>query len=53
MAMLVPLADEGESHPAEVEGWLDDDDPFFAAADGIVEARSEHLPRAMASELGE
>lgn len=43
MARLVPpdAADE-PAHLANVDGWLDDDDPFFAEIDAIVEARSGH-----------
>ncbi len=44
MAKLVPVEDATGPHPlGAVEGWLDDDDPFFAAIDNIVEKRS--LPR--------
>jgi len=39
IARLVPLARGGRSHLAQVKGWLDDDDPFFAAIDDIVAAR--------------
>jgi prevent-host-death family protein len=28
MARLIP-ADHSERHPGDVEGWLDEDDPFF------------------------
>jgi prevent-host-death family protein len=28
-----------------VRGWLDDDDPFFAAVDRIVKGRSKHTVR--------
>ncbi len=34
-------------HLANVSGWLDDDDPFLAEIDAIVEARSSHRPRAV------
>ena len=33
------------NHLVNVEGWLDDDDPFFATIDEIVEARFQHQPR--------
>ena len=46
VAKLVPAGSEDEpSHLADVEGWLEDSDPFFAAIDEIVEARSQHRPR--------
>lgn len=47
MAKLVPLdtADKPR-HLASVEGWLENDDPFFATVDDIVEGRSQRLPRA-------
>lgn len=46
VAKLVPAGSEDEpSHLADVEGWLEDSDPFFAVIDEIVEARSQHSPR--------
>jgi hypothetical protein len=36
---------EEPNHPVNIEGWLDDDDPFFAIIDGIVEARFQDQPR--------
>lgn len=33
---------------AAVEGWLDEDDPFFAAIDAVVERRTR-TPRVVAS----
>lgn len=46
VAKLVPAsAEDGPSHLADVKGWLDDDDPFFAAVDEIVEARFQNRPR--------
>ncbi|MBI5482105.1 MAG: type II toxin-antitoxin system Phd/YefM family antitoxin [Deltaproteobacteria bacterium] len=46
MARLVPVTDPGiASRLADVEGWLGDDDPFFAAVDEITGARERHLPR--------
>lgn len=46
MAKLVPpdAADEPR-HLASVEGWLENDDPFFSTIDDVVEGRSLHLPR--------
>jgi enamine deaminase RidA (YjgF/YER057c/UK114 family) len=35
------------AHLAKVRGWLDEDDPFFAAMDEIVEARFKHQPRSI------
>lgn len=45
MAKLVPQRTEEVPHLADVEGWLDDDDPFFGTIETIVEERSRHLPR--------
>jgi len=46
MAKLTPVDDPTEPQPlAEVEGWLDDDHPFFAAIDDIVDKRS--MPRVL------
>lgn len=53
IAKLVPAGLEDEpSHLAEVEGWLEDTDPFFAAIDEIVEARSQHRPRVIRESEG-
>ncbi len=49
VARLVPLDGGGRSHLAQVKGWLDEDDPFFAAIDGVVAARARH-PARVASE---
>lgn len=47
MAKLVPVdTTEPPLHLADVQGWLDDDDPFFEHIDRIVAARKEHVPRA-------
>lgn len=53
MALLVP-AGEGEagSHLGDVQGWLDDDDPFFATIDEVVERRARHRPRTLAKRRG-
>ena len=51
MAKLVPIAPETPRHLDEVEGWLDDEDSFFTTIDEIVEARSERVPRALASDM--
>jgi hypothetical protein len=34
-------------HLANVKGWLDEDDPFFAAVDEIIESRFQHRPRSI------
>ena len=48
MARLVPPdASTEPKHLANVRGWLDDDDPFLAEIDSIVEARSNHRPRVL------
>ncbi len=50
MARLVP-AEEVTVHLVDAHGWLDDDDPFFDAIDGIVQDRSSHIPRIMKETL--
>jgi antitoxin (DNA-binding transcriptional repressor) of toxin-antitoxin stability system len=46
LAKLIPAGQEERvGHLANVQGWLEDDDPFFSAIDEIVEARHRHLPR--------
>lgn len=48
VAKLVPLDAAPEPrHPAEITGWLEDDDPFLQAVDAIVEARHEHVSRVL------
>jgi prevent-host-death family protein len=44
MARLIPI-DETARHVVDAQGWLDNDDPFFAAIDRIVEDRAQHIPR--------
>ena len=44
MARLVP-ADEIDTHLSKAKGWLEDDDPFFDAIDGIMKDRGEHVSR--------
>ena len=46
MARLVP-ADEIDTHLGNAKGWLEDDDPFFDAIDGIVKDRGKHSPRVL------
>ncbi len=48
MAKLVPVDAPTEAeHLDQVEGWLEDGDPFFAAVDQRVEARHHHTPRVL------
>lgn len=47
MARLVPPQEEPRKHLADVEGWLDDDDPFFDTVDSVVNARSSRIPRVL------
>jgi len=48
MARLVPVdADTATPHIADVQGWLEDDDPFFTTIDTIVAERETHHPRAL------
>ena len=47
MAKLVPPHTEARKHLAEVEGWLDDDDPFFDTMEAVVEERLRHPPRVL------
>jgi prevent-host-death family protein len=53
VAKLVPASEEDEpDHLVNVKGWLEEDDPFFAAMDEIVEARFKHQPRSAGEPLG-
>jgi len=47
MAKLVPVGSGEPGHLAHVQGWLDNEDPFFAEIEAIVEGRSEHTPRVL------
>lgn len=47
MAKLVPVGPEEPGHLADVQGWLDNDDPFFAEIEAIEEGRAEHTPRVL------
>ena len=49
MAKLVPLGEATKRHPADIQGWLEDDDPFFAEIDAIVASRQAHRPRVVAA----
>ena len=44
MARMIPV-DESARHVADAQGWLENDDPFFAVIDRIVEDRTRHIPR--------
>lgn len=44
MARLIP-AEETHVHLSHAHGWLEDDDPFFAAIDRIIRERSKHTSR--------
>jgi prevent-host-death family protein len=52
MAKLVlPVNQEEESaHLASLQGWLEEDDPFFKVIDEIVMARAAHIPRVYSSD---
>jgi prevent-host-death family protein len=49
MAKLVPVGEE----PAlpcrllEIEGWMEEDDPFLSAVEGITSRRRRHAPRVL------
>ena len=46
VAKLIPASPEEQvGHLANVQGWREDDDPFFSVIEEIVEARQQHLPR--------
>ena len=46
LAMLVPpVAEPGSDHPGQVEGWLENSDPFFSIVNQIVKNRQKHFPR--------
>jgi prevent-host-death family protein len=49
VAKLVAAAPEEGGHLASVQGWLEDDDPFFSAIEEIGEARAQHLPRVIST----
>ncbi len=54
MAKLVPADAPDEAVFLDtVEGWLEDDDPFFAAIDKIVAERSRHVPRVLRTEASD
>lgn len=45
LARLVPVARRRRRNLANVRGWLDDSDPFFAEIDAIVRERHARRPR--------
>lgn len=45
LARLVPIAPQGRPSLADVRGWLEDTDPFFAAMEAITAARHARRPR--------
>jgi prevent-host-death family protein len=44
MARLIP-AEQSTRHLGDVEGWLDEDDPFFDEINQIIQDRKKHTPR--------
>lgn len=49
MARLVQAGTaDANDPPAGIQGWLEDDDPFFDIVDEIVARRATRLPRALA-----
>ena len=53
MAVLIPANEaSAEGSLSRVEGWLEEDDPFFETIDQIVNERSTHLPRASKASKG-
>ena len=50
LAMLVPPTTQiGSDHLSRVEGWLENEDPFFETVDQIVKNRQRHFPRILRS----
>ena len=50
LAMLVPPSElSKEDHLNKIEGWLENDDPFFEIIDQIVSDRANHVPRILKS----
>lgn len=47
MARLVPVGQDEPAHLADVQGWLDNGDPFFAEIERIVDQRATRRPRAL------
>ena len=49
MAKLVPPRAEPRKHLADVQGWLEDDDPFFDTLEEVIGERPRHTPRVLES----
>ncbi len=46
LAMIIPSTGEpSEQHLSKVQGWLEEDDPFFNIIHEIVDARQTHISR--------
>lgn len=50
MARLVPPTASQAPRLRDLQGWLDEEDPFFEAIDRIVDERSSHKPRVVLDE---
>ena len=50
MARLAPLDEhQAHPHPADMEGWLEENDPFFQEIDRILTQRLAHRSRILSS----
>ena len=50
MARLAPPEEhQTHPHPADIEGWLEENDPFFEEIDRILTQRLAHRPRILSS----
>lgn len=47
MARLVPADVGRHSRLTDLEGWLEEDDPFFETIERIVERRTDRVPRVL------
>lgn len=53
LAILVPSSLEPDSdHLSRVEGWLENNDPFFKIVNQTVQRRRKHLPGVLKSRQG-
>ncbi len=53
LAILVPPHEAAkEDHLSKVQGWLEEDDPFFKIMDELVKDRRKHVPRILKSSKG-
>ena len=53
LAMLIsPSAETGSDHLGKLEGWLENEDPFFKTVNQIVKARQKHFPRTLKPKRG-